>query len=168
VQKEQIVGVAVRLAAVFLALYTVRYATGLIQYTSAPPPNTVSPWFIGTIATTHLAAAALLWFFPLAVAKKLIPDLGANQERTPLDIYDIQAVAFSALGLWVLTSAVPDVFYWATYFHQANQAGMNRQLPPASVADIVSTAIHLVVGFWLLFGARGLAGLIRLARHAGH
>lgn len=166
--KEQIVGIAVRLFAVFLALYTLRYASSMLPYAAAPPPNSISFWFIGTLALFPILAAVLLWFFPLTVATRLIPDIKAKETSTSLGAGDVEVVAFSVMGLWVLTTAIPDIFYWVTFVYRVESAGVGSpELSPENIGNIVATVVEFVIGFWLLFGSKGLLGIIRSARQAG-
>ena len=166
--KEQIVGIAVRLFAIFLFIYTLRYASGLLPLAAAPPPNNVSFLFIFVLALFPILAAVLLWFFPLSVAAKIIPNIKAKDKAAPLSAPDIEIVAFSVMGLWVLTTAIPDTIYWVTFaFRLKNIDVGTLQLSPENIGSMASTVVELVIGFWLLFGSRGILGLIRRARYAG-
>jgi hypothetical protein len=67
-----------------------------------------------------------------------------------------------------LAAAVPDIFYWGAFLYQTNAGGWRyRELSPENAGNIISTLVELAVGLWLLFGARGLAGLVRMARGMG-
>lgn len=163
--KEQIVGVTVRLFAIFLALYTLRYASNLLPYTAMPPPNNISFVFIGTLALFPILVAVLLWFFPLTVAAKLIPDINTKEQTTSIGAGSIEVVAFSVMGLWVLATAIPDIFYWVTFVHQVKSAGMGSpELSPENLGNIVATTVELAIGSWLLFGSKGLLSIIRRVR----
>jgi hypothetical protein len=159
-QKEQIVGLAVRLFAIFLVVYTIRYGSSLLPMTH--PPNNVSFLLITGFTVPLLLAAFLLWTFPLTIAKTILPEVKTSSGTVPLEASGIQVVAFSILGLWVLSTAVPDVFYWSTFIYLAK--GINFSLTPEHIGNALATVIELVIGFWLLFGAKGLRGLLRLAR----
>ena len=166
--KEQVVGIAVRLFAIFLGLYTLRHVSGLLPYAAAPSPNNISFVFLFLFAFFPILAAILLWLFPLAVATKIIPNIKAKNATAPLDANGIEVVAFSVMGLWVLTSAIPDIFYWVTFAYRIKNANIgSTELSPENIGYIVSTIVELVIGFWLLFGSRGLLGVIRRARYAG-
>lgn len=166
--KEQIVGIAVRLFAIFLALYTLRYASTLLPYAAVPPPNNISFTFIAVLALFPILAAVLLWFFPLVVAAKLIPNIKTKAQSAPIGAGGVEVVAFSVMGLWVLTTAIPDIFYWVTFVYRVKSAGIgSTELSPENIGNIVASIVELVIGFWLLFGSNGLLGILRNARHAG-
>jgi hypothetical protein len=40
-------------------------------------------------------------------------------------------------------------------------------LVPDHIGYMVATVVELAIGFWLLFGSKGLIGIIRRARQAG-
>ena len=115
--KEQIVGIAVRLFAVFLAIYVLRYASGLIPYLADSSSYKISATFLFLIVLFPILAAILLWIFPLTIAAKLIPNIKAKEPTKSLDSGEIELVAFSVLGLWVLTTAIPDIFHWGTFVY---------------------------------------------------
>lgn len=167
-KKEQVVGIAVRLFAVFLGLYTVRYVTGLIPLLVDPSPNKPGVGFLVLLAAFPTLAAILLWYFPLAVASKIIPDIKTAKAPARLDAGGIAVVSFSIMGLWVLTTAIPDMFYWATFAYQTKNTDIgNPELSPEHIAYMVSTVIEIVIGFLLLLGSRGILGIIRRFRYAG-
>jgi hypothetical protein len=166
--KEQVVGIAVRLFAIFLGIYTFRHVSGLLPYAAAPSPNYISFSFLFLLAAFPLLAAILLWLFPLAVAAKIIPNIKEKETPAALDAGGIEVVAFSVMGLWVLTYAIPDIFYWVTYVYRIKNINIGSpELTPENIGYIVSTIVELVIGFWLLFGSSGLLGVIRRARDAG-
>jgi len=170
VNKEQIVGLAVRLFAIFLVVYTLRYATSLVSFATLDPPDYVSSAFILLFGLSPLLIAILLWRSPLTVASKLIPQTDAGTKPKALGEVEAQVIAFSILGLWLLVSAIPDIFYWVTYVYRIKSigfGGVRTELTPQYIAGIASTIAELVLGAWLLFGSRGLVGLIRKFRYAG-
>ena len=162
-QKEQIVGLAVRLFAIVLVIYTIRYGSSLLPMTR--PPGNVSFLLIAGFTVPLLLAALLLWMFPLIIVGTILPEIKTSGSSVPLEAGEIQIVAFSILGLWVLSTTVPDIFYWSTFVYLAK--GIKFSLTPEQVGNIVATVIELIIGFWLLFGAKGLRGLLRRVRISG-
>lgn len=163
-QKEQIVGLAVRLFAIFLVVYTLRHVSGLLPYAGESSPNNVSFLFIGLFTICPLLAAALLWFFPLTVAAKLLPPAATSTPppTAALENKGAEDVAwyFSLMGLWVLTTAIPDIFYWVTITYHIEDAAFSSQ----NKGNMAATLSQLILGFWLLFGSRGWVGIIRRIR----
>ena len=113
VNKEQAVGLAVRLFAIFLVVYTLRYATSVVAFSILEPPDYIGSSLILLVGFSPILIAILLWRFPLTVASKLMPKVTAKEKSKVSSETELQVVAFSTLGLWVIVSAIPDTFYWA-------------------------------------------------------
>lgn len=166
--REDVVAITTRLFAVFLVIYTLRTSGAILQLL---PQEGAGPHLVGAAlanAAIGVTTAALLWFFPLTIARKLLPVL--HEPRPPLSAsgQDIEDTAIFVLGLWVLAGAIPDAAYWGLFLQQVNQPGFAElTLPPEQFAAIVTTGVELVLGLWLVFGARGLIGAIRRLRAAG-
>ena len=166
--KEQIVGLGVRLFAIFLALYTLRQAPGLMAFAKMSPPDYATLWVVAVLTIIFLLVAILLWCLPLTVARKLIPKVERKKKAGALSISEIQVMAYSVVGLWVLTTAISDAVHWTVFVYRVKSMDAGYvQLSPQNIGDIVATVVELVIGFWLLFGAKGLIGIIRRARQAG-
>lgn len=167
-QKEEIVGLAVRLFAIFLGFHTVRYVLSLIPYLSSSSANHIGVAFLISLVVISSLVITLLWLFPLTIAAKLIPSFEPKDRPEPLCVEGVQVVAFSVMGLWVLTTAIPDAFYWIVLAYRVKHADLeSASLSTEQVAYIFSTAVELIIGLWLLFGSQGLVGVIRRIRYAG-
>lgn len=163
-KKEEIVAIAVRLFAIYLFVYAVRMVPGMVVLIQQQV-DSIDFIFGLVFLTSHLLVALLLWVFALAIARKLLPGGKAGKAPARLAAGDIQTVAFSVMGLWVLAMAIPEIFYWGSYIYQTSASGWRyRELSPENAGNIVSTLVELAIGLWLLFGARGLAGLVNMAR----
>ena len=164
----QIVGLGVRLFAIWLVVSVLRYVPGMWQFNAsgAAASNSSTNVVIAAVTVLILAVAAGLWFFPLTVANKLIPR-SSKTDHLHVPIDQAQGVGFSLLGLWVLTNSVPDSFYWVFMTYQASRPNSMLELRASDYSYVVTTAVEVILGIWLLFGARGLRGLLRWARTAG-
>lgn len=162
----QIVGLGVRLFAVWLLVSVVRHVPHMWQFSESMQSGSSAYALIVVVPVLTFLLAAVLWFFPLTVAKNLIPSSNrTDYVRVPLD--QAQSIGFTLLGLWILGSAVPDSFYWVFMLYQASIPETLLDLHASHYANVVSTAVELILGIWLVFGARGLLGLLRWARTAG-
>lgn len=169
---EQMVGVAVRLFAVFLVAYTLRYATSLIAFAMVEPPDYINSTFILLFGFSPILIAIILWRFPLTVASKLIPKVTTGEKpKSPLSGPEIQVVAFSVLGLWLLASAIPDILYWIAYVYRIKSVSIsfrNVELTPQNIGGMVSASAEFILGLWLLLGSKSIVGIVRRLRHADH
>lgn len=166
--KEQIVGLVIRLFAVFLVVYSLRLMSSLFTFATVEPIDYISSAIIFLFGFSPILIAIILWRFPLAIASKLIPKPTETKHTSAWGETEIQIVAFSTLGLWVLSSAIPNAFYWVTLVNRIKSVSFgNTSLSPENVAGIVSTITQIILGFWLLMGSKGIVGLVRKLRHAG-
>ena len=165
----QIVGLGVRLFAIWLVLYVLTNAPGMWRFNVSEGAVSANLVVI-LVSCLLLAAAAALWFFPLSVANKLVP--GATKrtqdlERTGVPFEHVERLAFCLLGLWILAEAVPNCFYWVLMAYHAARPDSLLHFGPVEYARVAVTGSKLVMGLWLLLGAKGLRGLLRWARTAG-
>lgn len=164
--REDIIAVALRLFALFLVVTAIRHAAGLASLGRHEELTTVILSATAVIMVLTLAFAAVLWYFPLTIARKLLPSL--RDAGTPLSPagQQVQEVAIIVLGLWVLASALPDTAYWLSMVMFTSGAGFEAfTWLPENKANIVATALEVVIGFILFFGARGLSNLLYRIRY---
>jgi hypothetical protein len=162
----QIVGLGVRLFAIWLAIYVVRQTPGFIFVNSRDAPSSGAVVATIAVAMMLLFICVALWRSPLAIAQKLIPQPTLDQpSRLPVEQF--QTAAFCLLGLWLLTEALPHAAYVAVIIYHSSTPNALVRLTPWEYASIAQLLIELIVGLWLLFGAKGLLGILRWARHAG-
>ena len=162
----QVVALGVRLFCIWLALYLLRHAPALWSLNTEQFPDSGAAAAVIIVTIVLVAATIGLWSFPLAVARKLIPKATLDQP-TPLPIDQLQSAGFCLLGLWVLTEAVPRLVSITFIVYHSTRPNAMVALEPHNYAAIAQTLVALVIGAWLLFGARGLLGVIRWARTAG-
>ena len=165
--KEQIVALAIRLFSVFLFIYGIR-AIGTIVPINDLDQMSMMAWILTIVfALAFSAIAVLLWFFPLLVARKLLPVSDQKEGKSVVALQDIDVIAFSVIGLWILATAIPDMVYWIMMWSVLlNKVSIN-DVSFDYIASSVSTVLELCIGLWLLVGAQGLRGVVRRFRHAG-
>lgn len=162
----QIVGLGVRLFAIWLALYALGGLSQLWAFIERDFKDPGGAGVVMALAALMGFVAVLLWVFPLSVARKLIPRTALDQPTT-LPLEHVEAAGFCLMGLWVLASAIPSAFMWAVFVYQSTRPQSMFSLEPRNYATIAYVLVQLVIGLWLLFGARGLLRVLRWARTAG-
>lgn len=165
-KKEEIVALAMRIFALYLAISTIGGLSAFMAASESGAPGEMPLAALIGVVIIPVALALVLWFLPLTIAHKILPRMAGGTEPSQAGPAEYQAVAFSVLGMWVLAEQLPSLFYWlglVIYMH-----GQEADLLTArEYGRIASTAAALFIGFWLLFGARGIVGLLRAARAAG-
>ena len=120
-RKEEIIGLAVRLFALYIAISTLGNIGNLIAFSKMGATRDISLGFLIPSIVVPLVVAGLLWLVPLIVARKLLPRTTEKPQESPATPAEYQVIAFSVLGVWVLAQYVPTVFYWLGYaFHLRN------------------------------------------------
>lgn len=164
---KQLVALAVRMFAIFIAVWVMRHGFVVVPMLAGPDATRTDLLAVFLTVSVPLVVAVLLWVFPARVAGHLLPRTSTPARPEPWTAAELQAAAFSVLGMWILARAVADLGYWIVYLLLLPGSGAYRSsgLSPADLGGLVSTALELVIGVWLLLGARGLAGVIRRFRH---
>jgi hypothetical protein len=168
--KEDIVAIASRIFAIYVVIMTVQSVGALMNMRQVMEMSITDPDLLPFLlmCVLSLLLAVLLWFFPLTIARKLLPVL--RDPRPPLSAagQDVEDTVVFVLGLWVLASAAPDIVYWMVLaFRIQNTEAASVPLLPEQVASIWATVAQIAIGLWLVFGARGLLGALRRLRYAG-
>lgn len=125
---------------------------------------------LSTLAVIVMLAglAAVLWVGAGRIARVMVPDAEAPDVGARLAAEEIQAIGFSIIGLLVLIRAVPHaagVFF--NYWFLERGALANQSMSAHTKVQLGIAAIELVLGACLLFGARGLPGVLKTVRQAG-
>ena len=160
--QAHLIGVIVRLFAVYLFISTLRSATNMFVENPALELNRWTA--IGF--STPLLAALLLWFFNLAIAKRLF--YGGAHERTLelTGVVHLEQALFSAAGLWLVCLSLVDCTYWLIFFNLviSQQWQEYYAVRPEHTASMTASCVQAVLGIFLLFRAKGLVKLISRLR----
>ena len=154
---HQIIGVAVRLFAVWLAVITIVSApTIYMQLLEIELSSTSSLAAVVFVAMLALGIVYILWRFPLTIAGKLLTS--SVQEPVESASPDLWlAMGCSIIGLWLITSHLPTLVTMLVF------GGIKEW----SVSVWLPNLTGLALGLWLAFGARGFRKLFWWAQHAG-
>jgi hypothetical protein len=106
----------------------------------------------------------VLIYFPSVTSHTLKIDASPP---TDSEIAPLQRVAFAAIGLWLSLNAVLDTVYvfakirlYQRLVEDMPSYGRASALLPDDFATLVTAALQLVFGIWLLFGNRALANIL--------
>jgi hypothetical protein len=158
--REDVIAVAVRVFAIFLLVTVVRTIPGTLALIDQvePKPSLVLVWLLSGLS---LALCAYLWFFPLTVARKLLPAMREPRSETAMNGSVALSVGLTLLGVWVLTSALPDATYWVILFLLSRRIDAGPiEWQHDQIANMIATAGQLALAVWLIFGSSGIKRLI--------
>ena len=157
--REDIVAVASRVVAVFVFVFTLRTVAGAIQLFATS--DTIALTGFGIVVLVLLSIAALLWYFPLTIAGKLLPVMKEPRSGHALDASTALSIALTAIGIWFLGNAIIDVSYWLTLFARVKQSDVSGfEWTPDQLASMAATGIELALAIWLVFGSTGIKNMV--------
>ncbi len=110
---------------------------------------------------------SLMLFAPSRIARLLIKNDSHVEEREgSWTLKDFQRTVFSALGMFFVILSVTQLTAILTSVQYVSNGFQSKFVLHDSIAVLVPQLVQLCLGLWLLFGAKGLWGLIRYARKA--
>lgn len=112
-----------------------------------------------------LVIGVILWMQADALAIRMAPEAETPATQSPITGEDIQRIAFSTVGLWVIARTIPDItlHVFELWFDSGISRGMER-MDGYMKARIASYVVQLVFGLCLLLGSRGLSGVLNRIR----
>jgi hypothetical protein len=152
VSREDIVAVAARLFAVFLSFSTLQIFPVLMEsYT----PEIGVRWMVPQIILIFLGLtlSALCWFFPLLVARKLLPVMKEPRSEQTIDASIALSLGLTLMGMWFFANALINSVYWIVVLARTKQTyDTSFNWDYNTVASMYVTAAELVFAIWLLVG----------------
>ena len=176
-KKEDFAFIGCRLMALYWAVEAIHsassfFAMGLWQinlYESDPTVNLI-PLLLTALIVLFLwfgtaLIALFLWFGAAPITRFLLP---ASTEKSPSDkvtLRQAQSIAFAAIGVLILSNALPQItgMLYQIYSLSQKDAQFSAYLQP----QMAGLVCQLLLGILLLFGSRGLSGLLHYLRNAG-
>ena len=162
--REDIIAVAVRLFAIYMLfniLNTIPVATQLLS-------SQKGSWtgiYIAILVGAGLICA-FLWFFPLSIARKLLPVMREPRSEQALGAPVALSLGLTLIGVWLLATALVDASYWLTLIIRSKQMnGVPVEWTPQQVASMVADFTRLFLSVWLIFGTAGIRRLIYKLRY---
>jgi hypothetical protein len=105
---QQLVGLGVRLFAVWLALTSIGTTSAI--WSAQLPERTPKGLGIG-LGVTYLVGAAALWFLPMTVAHRLLPRT-SHTNAISAGGFEIARAGTCLLGLWLLVRTLPTAAWY--------------------------------------------------------
>jgi len=163
-----------------LGVYAIIEALPLIQYVSmflgmlgrpnGEWPVGAWPWMATTTPFLLVGGVGVILIARSdSLAGWLVTDDSKMDMRSGLSAQDVQAIAFSVVGVLVLLQAVPRLIHVIAAFSQiASDEKMKSSLLRSACVSLATLLIQVGLGVALFFGSRGLANIWTRLRVAGH
>jgi hypothetical protein len=165
VSREDFIAVASRLFSIYLLLNVVRNIPSSLQLLSQDQGMAWAGLYALALVIGLLVCAGL-WFFPLTVARKLLPVMREPRFESSIDSSVALSLGLTLIGVWVLAYALVDGTYWLTLLIRTEQVDTtNFVWSHEQIAGMVATAVEFVISLWLIFGNSGIKRLIYKFRY---
>jgi hypothetical protein len=164
VSPHQAVAVAVRIFAVWLATYLTRTSPFFaVSFNGHDSSDIVLATAV--ITAVGFGVAAALWFFPLAIARKLLPPAAAAPAPAqPPEVW--LSMGCALIGLWMLASSISTLARNAFALYYVDRS-YGTEIPTEIKHGMVYSVLNVAIGVWLILGARGFSKVLRWAQNVG-
>ena len=155
---QQIIAIGIRLVATFLAFFSLRYLFALPA--SMASNNLAAQAYIAYITGgAALVLAAALWFFPMAIAHRIVPRT-SHGNVVKLQAIEAARVGCALIGLWFLVSVLP-AFVWFFFSRLASPGtgSLYGLLTPAERFEFWFYLAEIALAMFLIFGSSVFARL---------
>lgn len=162
---HQTLAVCVRLFSIWCFYYFGTTITGYYYY-AVNKGDTLSIVIPSLAMFIVIVICLLMWFFPVTIAKKILPAANGPATTTPM-FENWFSVGCSLIGVLALAKAIP-----ALVSHLVMNVVALRLYPdtfeisPDWRLTVAYNIFQLAFGLWLFFGAKGLKKLLIWARYS--
>ncbi len=169
--KLQFIATFLRIAGAYILLSDLwLFSLQILKYVGLLFGDTdLSLVFVLILFSSKLVLGLILLLLPMEVARKIVPGPDMDDEcdkEQNLTLSDLQVLAFGVLGVYWITSSLialmPPIY-----------SGINHQMLFSNGSNLEFFLIYaghiagLIIGLWLLLGAKGLFKAVRWLRSAG-
>jgi hypothetical protein len=166
--------IGIRLAAVLLAVNTLlSVPAGYAALAHGDWGRDEIVW-LAVLWTLVLLFALLLWIYPGMLARLAAGKASGQIFESSLSAEELQYIAFSIVGLWILLGgvlgfaqlALRELFF--DHVLRSGNAGIDSEaLRMRAILDFATEILRVLVGGALMLRAHGLVAMLRRARYAG-
>lgn len=172
-KSSELLGVGLRLIGVYGAIksgqFLVSAAASLSSYFSAEYGEQLNGWFLMHAGALlfMLAASVILIKFPGTVAMWLLPKTESSGTDLSQSARELEMVGLTILGFFVLTYAIPEFVQSLYLWWQAKGITVLNDIvkPRERFAEVLFSAIQLVLGLALVMQAKGISALVARLRY---
>jgi len=166
--KKEIVSLSFKLAGIYCLIMSISYLS--FAFMSARSALRQGFWDMLTSITPFVSlllsftpVVLLLLFgayliFSSKLPSKMASSMIEEEKRTSFTFQDIQVLAFSIIGVWLLSSAIPN-FIQAIAQIIVMYPSSKRSVPVYFISQIVAAVLKLALGIYLFSGGKGIAKL---------
>jgi hypothetical protein len=159
VTPQQIVALAVRLFAIWMAIQVLRMVPWFFEPAAFQASSRVWNTFVVALSAVIVL---ILWLSPRIIAGKRVTS-SAGQSQAPMSADTWLIVGCMLIGLWTLTTTVPRLVYDTIALNSTPYWKNNPDLRYWVVYNLVEVCIAA----WLIVGGKGITKAFRWVQNAG-
>lgn len=164
---RQMVTVVVRLFALCLLLWAMRDGLNLHLRSWQADTLLIATIWITTVAVPA-ALALMLWRFPQVLLVGTPRLAERKSKETTISAEQLQAVGISLIGFWLLATGLSELFVSIGILMHFRDANPSAALASVGGIQIISPIVQTCLSIAMIFGARGIGGLLRPVRAFGN
>lgn len=156
---QQIVGLGVRLFAIWLALQAAPWVAQLLRGTNDPVTAPIVPGILIS-AAAYVGTAVVIWNIPMWIAHKLIPRT-AHENVLNLPLFDAARVGCALIGLWLLATTLQNIVWF--FITALIASGSGSVFAATSKENKIALALDIFqvgLGLFLLFRSQWFAKFV--------
>jgi len=160
--------VAFRVLAVYLVIWGLTNSTALFgvfqiqrELPSQAAGSILGPWIYGLAIAVPVLGGMVLWRLAPGIAARAVSGEADDSREVSFSLEQSQAVAFTTVGLslifWILPSFLVGTYDLFTSTPPEFSAVAQN---PYKATNLVSMFLEILLGLWLVLGARSLTRLL--------
>ncbi len=167
--KKEIVSLSLKLAGIYCLIMAIAYLNFTVMAVVSSLRGqgfwdmliSITPFVLLLLSITPFVLLLLFGVYLIFSSKlpsKMASSMIEEEKTTCFTFQDIQVLAFSIIGVWLLSSAIPtfiQAIVRITVLHSSSQRSVYVYIIP----QIVAPVLKLALGIYLFSGSRGLAKL---------
>ena len=159
--KKEIVSLSLKLAGIYCLIRSIPHA----GYVMAAASTWRLGFMVMLIQITPFVLLLLFGAYLIFSSKlpsKMASSMTQEEKTTSFTFQDIQVLAFSIIGVWLLSSAIPtfiQAIVRITVRHSTSQQSVPVFRDNYFISQIVAAVLKLALGIYLFSGSKGLAKL---------
>lgn len=153
------------------ALEALQYLGMMVAVLSQPSPAFIIYSIAGVMPFIFLLILGFfLWNRAGYLAERMLPVEESVSGGSVATGGEIEAIAFSAVGIYLLSNALPrlvEVVSGIIVFYSGQYPPSYEYFNYSSISSLAGLTVKMTMGFWLILGSRGIVRLVGKLREAG-
>ncbi len=156
--KKEIVSLSLKLVGIYCLILSISYLSFAIMNVVSALRQGFWNMLLSITPFVLLLLFGAYLIFSSKLPSKMASSMIQEEKTTSFTFQDIQVLAFSIIGVWLLSIAIP-TFIQAIFQITVLYLSSQQSVPVYSISQIVASVLKLALGIYLFSGSKGLAKL---------